>query len=398
MHALKVLHNKLQQACPFIHQRRLATLVLAIHALLIGQRLSLTQLGRRLASKALVKHNIKRIDRLLGNPHLHQERNSLYQFMSKELLKGNLRPLIIVDWSELTTDRDFHLLRASLPVGGRALTIYEEVHPQKNIGSPKVHQRFLHILQNLLPDDCRPIVITDAGFRNPWFRMVIALGWDYVGRIRNRDLIKPINKGDWSPCKNLYRKATCQARYLGEYTTTRSNPLDSHLYLIKQKAKGSHCYNKDGLRTRRGQSEKIARRKKEPWLITTSLQGGQTEAQRVIAYYKTRMQIEEAFRDTKSHRLGFSASESLTRNGTRLEILLLIGALATFFTWLLGMLAELKQWHRQYQSNSNKTRRILSTFFIGCQMAKENKFRLGEQEYATALLRVRDDALAQGNV
>ena len=43
MHALKVLHNKLQQACPFIHKKRLAILVLAIHALLIGQRLSFSQ-------------------------------------------------------------------------------------------------------------------------------------------------------------------------------------------------------------------------------------------------------------------------------------------------------------------------------------------------------------------
>jgi len=397
MHALKVLHNKLQHACPFIHQKRLAILVLAIHALLIGQRLSLTQLGRRLASKALVKHNIKRIDRLLSNPHLYQERNSLYHFMSQELLNGHQRPLMIVDWSELTTDRDFHLLRASLPVGGRALTLYEEVHPQKDIGSPKVHQRFLQALQNLLPEDCRPIVITDAGFRNPWFKVVIAFGWDYVGRIRNRDLIKPVNKDDWAPCKNRYKKATYQARYLGEYTTTRKNPLNSHLYLIKQKAKGRHCYNKDGSRTTRGQSEKIAQREKEPWLITTSLQGGQADAQRVIAYYKTRMQIEEAFRDTKSHRVGFSISESLTRNQRRLEILLLIGALATFFTWLIGLFAELKHWHRQYQSNSHKTRRVLSTFFIGCQMAKENKLRLGKQEYEIALLEVRKNALEQSH-
>ncbi|MCF6259817.1 MAG: hypothetical protein L3J98_06610 [Gammaproteobacteria bacterium] len=131
MHTLKVLHNKLKQACPFIHLKRLAVLMLATQALLIGQRLSLTQLGRRLVSTALVKHNIKRIDRLLGNWHLHQERNSIYQFMSQALLKGNQRPLIIVDWSELTTDRDYHLLRASLPVGGRALTLYEEVHSMK---------------------------------------------------------------------------------------------------------------------------------------------------------------------------------------------------------------------------------------------------------------------------
>ena len=48
------------------------------------------------------------------------------------------------------------------------------------------------------------------------------------------------------------------------------------------------------------------------------------------------MQIEESFRDIKGHRLGFSVSESLTRNQARLEILLLIGALATFFNVVNG--------------------------------------------------------------
>ena len=77
MYALKVLHKKLVQACPFIHKKRLSVLIAAVHALLISQRLSLTQLGRRLISKTLVKHNIKRIDRLLGNSHFYTERIDL---------------------------------------------------------------------------------------------------------------------------------------------------------------------------------------------------------------------------------------------------------------------------------------------------------------------------------
>ncbi len=155
------------------------------------------------------------------------------------------------------------------------------------------------------------------------------------------------------------------ASYFGEYTTTRKNPFNSHLYLVKQKAKGRHRYNKDGSRTTRGQSEKIAQREKELWLIITSLQGSQNNAQQIIAYYKTRMQIEESFRDIKSHRVGFSVSESLIRNQARLEILLLIGALATFF--------------------------------IGCQVAKEGDLELEKQEYEMALLHVIDNALAQGS-
>jgi aminoglycoside phosphotransferase len=46
MIALKVLHKKLTQACPFIHQTRLTALIHATCALLVGQRLSLTQPGR----------------------------------------------------------------------------------------------------------------------------------------------------------------------------------------------------------------------------------------------------------------------------------------------------------------------------------------------------------------
>jgi hypothetical protein len=151
MHALKVLHKKLKQACPTIHKKRLTILILATQASLIGQRLSLTQLDRCLYSKARVKHNIKRIDRLLGNPHLHQERNAIYRFICQELLKGNTQPLIIVDWSDLTTERDYHLLRASVLVGGRALTLYEEAHSQKDIANPKIHKCFLRTLQGLLP-------------------------------------------------------------------------------------------------------------------------------------------------------------------------------------------------------------------------------------------------------
>ena len=41
-------------------------------------------------------------------------------------------------------------------------------------------------VKSVLPEGCRPIVVTDAGFRGPWFRDVEALGWDWVGRIRKR--------------------------------------------------------------------------------------------------------------------------------------------------------------------------------------------------------------------
>jgi hypothetical protein len=51
---------------------------------------------------------------------------------------------------------------------------------------PKVHEQFLKALQKRLPPRCRPLLVTDAGFRTPGFKQVEALGWDWVGRIRKR--------------------------------------------------------------------------------------------------------------------------------------------------------------------------------------------------------------------
>ena len=45
-------------------------------------------------------------------------------------LIGDREAVIIVDWSTLKADESWHLLRAALAVGGRTLTLYEEVHPR----------------------------------------------------------------------------------------------------------------------------------------------------------------------------------------------------------------------------------------------------------------------------
>jgi hypothetical protein len=45
------------------------------------------------------------------------------------------RPLIIVDWSDLHADGSRQLLRAAPIVQGRALTLFEEVHPLSRAAS-----------------------------------------------------------------------------------------------------------------------------------------------------------------------------------------------------------------------------------------------------------------------
>jgi hypothetical protein len=165
MHALTILHRILSTSFPEIHAKRLTSLLAAVEAVVSGSHLTLSDLGRGLLSTTTVKHNTKRIDRLLGNRTLHTELPSLYEALVRDCLAGVSMPLIVIDWSDLTPDRRWQLLRASVAIEGRSMTLYEQVHPQSRATSPRVHHAFLKKLATMLPPGCTPILITDAGFR-----------------------------------------------------------------------------------------------------------------------------------------------------------------------------------------------------------------------------------------
>lgn len=90
---LTILHQSLYQHCPEIHQKRLNTLMVACRALINADDLTLTHLGRHIDGTSIqTKHSIKRMDRLLGNSHLHHERLAVYQWHIKWLLTAHTMP------------------------------------------------------------------------------------------------------------------------------------------------------------------------------------------------------------------------------------------------------------------------------------------------------------------
>jgi hypothetical protein len=105
MHAITILHRILSASFPEIHAKRLTSLLAAVEAVVTGSRLTLSDMGRGLSGPVAVKHNIKRIDRLLGNDSLHAEMPSLYEALVRQCLAGMSMPLIVIDWSDLTQDR-----------------------------------------------------------------------------------------------------------------------------------------------------------------------------------------------------------------------------------------------------------------------------------------------------
>jgi len=127
-----------------------------------------------------------------------------------------------------------------------------------------VHQAFLNQLAAMLPAGCVPILITDAGFRGAWFRLVNCMGWYWIGRIRNRGMVSPANEGVWAGCKTLYPLAAARARSLGQYDYVRNRPVPCRLVLIKRIKKGRHKKGKLGKQLRSKQSLKNTREQREP--------------------------------------------------------------------------------------------------------------------------------------
>ena len=182
MHLGKLLHKTFSNTAGIVDKRNHCTLMKTVETLCQHKFLSIAALGRKLKSNAKVKHNIKRIDRLFGNPRVQHSRYHYYQEITRRIIGQIRRPCVTIDWSGLTPCGEFHLLRAAVPVKGRAMTIYEQSFRECEYMKQSVHKDFLITLKSILPSDCKPIIVTDAGFRNPWFKLVLKFGWDFVGR------------------------------------------------------------------------------------------------------------------------------------------------------------------------------------------------------------------------
>lgn len=368
MHVRTFLHKTLDSA---IHIMRVEALSEVVEGLIHSKRLELTAMGRSLQSSIQERSGIQKVNRLLGNQNLLAECLLIYSRFAHCLIGIKQHPLIIVDWTKYPQSEDA-VLRAAVAIEGRAVTVYEERHSVKRVGNHGVHKRFLKKLKEVLPTNCCPVMISDAGFQNPWFREIMRLGWDYVGRIRGIKRCHLAGEKHSVLCKTLFKRADKTMRFLGKATLTETNPLETNLYLMKSRLKGRKKHRRDGKVDKHKDSKAYSRAQREPWLLASSLTG-RWAAKRVKEIYRRRMGIEEAFRDLKSSRYGFGLNNSKTRKAKRRDILLLIAALAGLIAWLMGKIAEQLYWHLEFQSNSVKYRRVLSFFYLGCQVIRKRK-------------------------
>ena len=362
MRASSILKAKLSKSLQSIHRTRLKSVFFGVDALLRGGRLSLTELGRGAAGPVLAKHNIKRIDRLLGNSHLLGNLPTFCRAMTTLLVGNAQRPIILVDWTRI--GKTHCALVASLARDGRALPLYFQVHSKYRLANPGVERRFLERLKEILPSDCRPILVTDGGYRNPWFQAVKAMGWLYVGRLSTHVYVQTNDSKKWMRNDALEGCAQRKPIDLGLCLTAKTKPM-AHRVIIAQRFKRNP--SRSPQKRRRGDRgrghQRTVDRNRVPWILATNL--SELSPKKVMAIYATRMQIEETFRDTKSVRFGWSFRHARTRHAQRYAVMLLLAALAGVVLTLIGIAAERKRLHLRFQANTIRHRRVLSLFQLG---------------------------------
>lgn len=371
MQLMRLLHNTFQKKLPNVHKLRLAVLMQSCETLLHHQQLSVTSLGRNLPGNVQERSNIRKMDRLVGNSHLRKELTDFYQVMNSYVLPRSGQVWIHVDWSCLNATTGQYVLRAALTMQSRSIVLYEEVHTKKGENNHEVHKGFLNKLKSILPHTIEPIIVTDAGFRAPWFRYVRSLGWDFVGRLRNKNAVLFDDSTEWQLSETYFTKASNKPRYLGHALLTEKGQVPVEAVIFKGKPKRRHKMKNNGKPSCSGKSKRHARAAKEPWFLVTSLSTVKKKPVIAVNIYKQRMRIEENFRDTKSSRYGFGLDNSISQSPGRFQILLLIAAIATFASWLSGLFMKLKGKAYTFQAQSAATKNGLSIVFIGRRALKK---------------------------
>lgn len=365
MRADQILRSLLRKSRISIHQARLKSVYFAVEALLNCGKLNLSSLGRGARSRVMPKHNIKRIDRLLGNTKLHREQHHFFKAITRALLGRESHPLILVDWTKIECGK-FSAITAAIPLEGRALPIYWEVHEDSKWANREVHRNFLIALSKLLPPDCKPILVTDAGFQNPWFDLVADYPWDWVGRVGHARILTSA-QSSWMKLSDCFTMASNHAKDLGVCEVAKKNQMPHRVILGKQFRRNPNRSKAPRRRSDRGRgSQRAKRRSMEPWVLVTSLLD--KPAKEIHRIYARRMSIEECYRDTKNQRFGWSFEDANSKCAKRYEVLLLVATLAMLIVFLIGLAVEQSHKHFLFQANTVRNQRVLSLFFLGKHM------------------------------
>lgn len=365
MTAISLLHVYLQEQCPEIHASRLQSVIDVATALQLSQNLSLTAIGRQLKSDTDIKYKIKKVDRLMGNQHLYNEVSQIYSGLSKYLfqyLAYTPDVALLVDLCFLKDGYDIQMLSAEVATQGRSIPIYRDVFEKKHLkGRAK---EFISKLSAIIPPNRKIIIVMDAGFGDTWFEEVEKQGWYWLVRARKKKFVQLEKEGEWRDVADIFPLVGIKGKSYDEAYITKGNPRACRIITKKFDIKTVRKQPKKLPRNYNAANGNYQRIAKEPWVLATNLPKEYNTTQ-VLGFYKKRMQIEESFRDIKSHQYGLSGRYIQSRCLYRWSIAMLLAAIVQLTVWIIGVVGHSLNYQRKFQANTVKDRKVFSYFYLG---------------------------------
>lgn len=314
--------------------------------------LSVTEIGKKLSSKATVKSKIYAANTFVNNYKFEADMARIYEGLASFFWGKAKEVVILVDWTGACSE-GYHVLEASVVGHGRSIPIYHEVHSDAEQENPEIHDAFLRRLSNVVPSHLCVTVITDAGFHREWFRQVLALGWDIIGRIYSRYSYQLEGEMTWRSVKEVAFNGVGKASALGKVLLGKTKKsMEGYLYTYKEKLSGKMRKKKS-----RGHDQDYSQYYKKGWVIFSSLN---KPANLLVSYYKKRMQIEQNFKDIKNEQMGMGLRRNLSSGKTRTNMLFFLAVILVMVAWWFGLMLETQNKHRSYQANTIKHKRVRS--------------------------------------
>ena len=375
MAAHELLHYYLSQKCSLVHSSRLQAVMDVAYGLQHSKNLSLTAMGRKINNKTNVKHKIKKVDRLEGNKHLHNELEYLYSGLSKYIFtyishNANHNIPIIIDLCFIKDRYDIQMLSAEVACKGRSIPLYREVFAKGELKNKA--KEFLSNLSKCIPNEAKILVIMDAGFGEKWFEEIENKKWYWLSRIRQGKSIKLDKSDSWSSAKDIFPNIGIKAKSYDDASIMVTHDRKCRIITKKSSAISKRKKPVKFIASKYNYGNgSFSRAAKEPWILATNLPQ-EYNAPSVVNYYKKRMQIEESFRDLKSTQFGLEARHVRTNCISRWAVKLLLAAIVQIIFWIIGIIGHSKDFQRRFQANTVRDKKVFSYFYLGQLIVEHN--------------------------
>lgn len=320
---------------PWRKSRR-TTLTVLVFGLLLGRRLGLAAIARRMAGGVSVRHKIKRVGRFADNKgvRLQEATPCLVDWV---LCLSGKAPVVALDWTALA--RGLVMLTAAVGLGGRAvpvawLVMGRRAFTRKRKSRNDAEEELILRLKEAF-GGCRWLLVADRGFaRADLFAKLRKWGIRYVIRACGNPWV---DTGGWSGrLWDIPRRADWLRRY------------DRVLYHKGRRVPVSLVV------VHRGSAP-------EPWYLITNAPGKVA----IEKAYQRRWWIEEHFRDAKS---GLGLSSLRVRKARRIERLLIVAAVAMLVAMAIGAAWRASHLGTDPQMTSHKRGVGLSVLNLGYEL------------------------------